>query len=133
AGKRDDAAPFQPRVEMFGRAVVGGCGDIGAEDRAHGASPGGRIEVLYVLAVGADIADVREGEGDDLPGIGGIGEDFLIAGERGVKTQLPDGMAGCTEAVRLEHRAVSQNQQRCRPAHAPWLSLSHAKTPYLGC
>ena len=45
---------------------------------------------LDVLVVDADIADVREGEGDDLPGVGGIGEDLLVAGHGGVEADLAD-------------------------------------------
>ena len=36
----------------------------------------------------ADIADMREGEGDDLPGIGRVGQRLLIAGHAGVEAQL---------------------------------------------
>ena len=54
-----------------------------------------RIHGLDVLVVDADIADMGKGEGDDLPGIGRIGEDFLIAGHRGIEAdfahRLTDG------------------------------------------
>src|SRR3546814_14872797 len=43
---------------------------------------------LHSLGVRADIADVREGEGDDLPRIARIGQDFLIARHRRVETNL---------------------------------------------
>jgi hypothetical protein len=55
----------------------------------------GGVVALDVLVVGADIADMREGEGDDLPGIGRVGQDFLIAGHRGVEADLADS-AGAT-------------------------------------
>ena len=35
---------------------------------------------LVVCLVGAVVADLRIGENDDLPGIGRIGGDFLVAG-----------------------------------------------------
>jgi hypothetical protein len=34
------------------------------------------------------IADVRIGQRDDLPGIARVGQDFLIAGHRGVEHHL---------------------------------------------
>ena len=40
---------------------------------------------LLVLAVHADIADLRVGHGHELARIGGLGEDLLIAGEGGVE------------------------------------------------
>jgi len=40
------------------------------------------------------IADMREGESDDLPGIGRVGEDLLVARHRGVEADLADGGAG---------------------------------------
>ena len=73
-----------------------------------------RVEILDVLVIGADIADMREGEGDDLAGIGRVGEDFLIAGERGVEAHFGDGAAGGAQASPLDHRAVGKDQQRGR-------------------
>ena len=66
---------------------------------------------LDVLLVGADIADMREREGDDLSGIGGVGEDFLIAGHRGVEAHLADRVAGGAEAEAFEHGAVGEHQE----------------------
>ncbi len=52
AAHGDDAAPFQPGVEMHGRAMVRRVGEVGLEDGAHRAGAGGRIEVLDVFLVG---------------------------------------------------------------------------------
>ncbi len=57
---------------------------------------------------------MREGEGDDLPGIGRIGQRLLIAGHAGVEADLADrrrrgGMGA--EAAAPEHRAVGQHQR----------------------
>ena len=70
-------------------AIVGRLGNRGPQDEP--ARRRGRG--LDVLAVGADIADMGKGEGDDLTGIGGVGQDFLIAGDRGVEADLADGRA----------------------------------------
>ena len=112
AGQRDDAAPLQPLVEMAGGAIVGRIGDVGLEDRADRAGAGRRVEVFDVLVIGADIADMRKGEGDDLAGIGRVGEDFLIAGQRRVEADFGDRAAGGAEAAAFDHRAVGQHQQR---------------------
>ena len=57
---------------------------------------------------------MREGEGDDLAGIGGIGEDLLIAGHRGVEADLANGVAFGAEAKTFQHGAVGEHQQRGR-------------------
>jgi hypothetical protein len=43
---------------------------------------------FLVIEIGADIADVRIGEANDLAGIAGIGENFLVAGETGVENNF---------------------------------------------
>ena len=111
---RDDAAPLQPLVEMAGGAVVRRVGDVGLEDRADRAGAGGRGQVLDVLVIGADIADMREGEGDDLAGVGRIGEDFLVAGQRRVEADFGDRASRRAEPAAFDHRAVGKHQQRGR-------------------
>ena len=101
---------LQPVVERLGRPPVGGLGDVAAQ---HHAARGG-IDALDVLEIGADIADMGEGEGDDLPGIGGIGDDLLVAGHRGVEADLAHRVAG-------ERPRPCPKRPRHRPAPArPW-------------
>ncbi len=104
---------------MLGRPIVGGIGDRRLEDRTHGTGPPRRRQVLDVLAVRADIADVRKRERDDLAGIGRIGQYFLIAGQRGVEAQFRLGFARGAETQSLEHCPVGQDQDgggaRLRP------------------
>ena len=47
-----------------------------------------------VLGVDAVVADVRIGQRDDLPAVARVGQDFLVAGERGVEHHLADRRAG---------------------------------------
>jgi hypothetical protein len=57
-----------------------------------------RMGGFFVVEVGADVADVRISEADDLPGVTGIGENFLITGEAGIKNDFTaaarDGAGG---------------------------------------
>ena len=114
AGKPDDAACLQPLIEMPRGAVVRRVGDGGAQDHAARARRRRHVHRLDVLVVGADIADMREGEGDELPGIGGIGEDLLIAGHRGVEADFADRLAFRAEAETLQHGAIGKHEERGR-------------------
>ena len=98
---------LQPVVERLGRPPVGRLGDVAAQ---HHAARGG-VDALDVLEIGADIADMGEGEGDDLPGIGGIGDDLLVAGHRGVEADLADRVAGRADALAPKDRAIGQHQR----------------------
>ena len=71
-------------------AVIGGLGDRRRAPRPRAAG----VVVSMSSCVGADIADMGKGEGDDLPGIGRIGQDFLIAGDRGVEADFADRRPG---------------------------------------
>ena len=66
----------------------------------------GRCRGLEVFGIGADIADVRKSEGDDLPGIGRIGHDLLIAGDRGVEADLAHRAAFRAEALAPDRGAI---------------------------
>ena len=51
--------------------------------RSRITSPAAKMRVrLDVLGIDAGVADVRIGQRDDLSGVRGIGQDFLIAGHR---------------------------------------------------
>ncbi len=130
AVEADDAAGLQPFVEMAGRAMVRRVGDRRMDDDAAGGGSRGEIARLDVFLVGADIADMRKSEGDDLPGVGRVGEDFLIAGHGRVEADLAHGLAGRAEAEAFEHRAVGEHEprrlQRLGPAVLLVLLPGHA-------
>ena len=61
---------------------------------------------LVVCLVGAVVADLGIGENDDLPGIGGIGGDFLIAGKRSIKNNFALAFAWVPIALATEDAPV---------------------------
>jgi len=93
AGNAGDVAGFEPGVQAFEGAPVGGLGDLFLYDQATGGDAGG----LHVFGIGASVADVRESETDDLAGVGGVGQSLLVAGHAGVETDLA-GLAGAVSA-----------------------------------
>ena len=108
AGDGGQAVRAEPVVERARRPPARGCGD----GLAQNASPDRRRRRLDVFGVGADVTDVGEGEGDDLAGVGGIGEDFLIAGHRGIEADLAHRLADGPGAPAPEYRSVGQHEGR---------------------
>ena len=104
AGETDDAARLQPFVEVLRRAIIRRRGDGRVQDDAARARRRRHVDGFDVVFVGADIADMREGEGDDLAGIGRVGEDFLIARHGGVEADLADRMSGRRRGRSLRKR-----------------------------
>src|SRR5262249_47482716 len=105
---------LEPLIEMPRRTVVRWCGDGRVQHDAARAGCRREVDRLNVLVVGADIADMREGEGDDLPGIGRIGQDLLIASHRGIEADLSDRVPGGAEALSFEYGAVGKDEERSR-------------------
>ncbi len=120
AGQADDAPGLQPGIEVPGGAPVRRLGDGGAEDGAPHAGRGGSVDALGVLLVGAHIADMGEGEGDDLARIGRVGQDFLIARHGGVEADFAGRLADGADPEPFEHGSVLQHEEggraRLRPA-----------------
>ncbi len=110
-GDADDVALLEPSIEPLDGAIVRRVGDVGPEHGTADTRKSGHVDRLDILVVGAHIADVREGERDDLSGVGGIGEDLLVAGHCGVEADLAGGVADCTDAVAFESRAVTEDQE----------------------
>ena len=92
-------------------AVIGGLGDGGLDDAAFDRGGGGEVGGFEVVIIGADIADMGEGEGDDLAGIGGVGEDFLIAGHGGVEADFAHGLAFGAEALAFDDGAIGEDEK----------------------
>jgi hypothetical protein len=77
---------------------------------AHDQAGGPDLRGLVVLVGAAGVADVRRGQRDQLARIGRVGEDFLVAGDRGVEHHLADGKPGRAHGYALEHGAVFEGQ-----------------------
>ena len=107
AGDADDAMPREAGRQTLLTAPIAGQPRYVTYDqpgRVHGSG-------LGIGCVAAGIADVRIGQGDDLPGVGRIAEYLLVAGDGGVEHHLAHGLAGRANADALEDRAVFEGQQ----------------------
>ena len=68
-----------------------------------------RFDVLGVCSV---IADFRGGESDDLPCVGWIGQDFLIAAHAGVEDDFPHLVGWGAEGHPVEDGSVRKGEER---------------------
>lgn len=67
---------------------------------------------FLVLGIGADVADVRIRQADNLAGIAGIGEDFLIAGEAGIKNNFSAAAATGAGRAAVKYSSVLERDER---------------------
>ena len=65
---------------------------------------------LHIFRVDAVVADERPRHAHHLPVIGGVGEDFLIAGHAGVENDFAAALAGAGEGTSLKHKTIFQSQ-----------------------
>ena len=65
---------------------------------------------LGVVLIRAVVADLRIRQHHDLPGIGRVGEDFLVSGDRGIEDHFARAFDGRTKTLSLEDRAVFQGE-----------------------
>ncbi len=110
AGETDHAAPLHPVVEIALAAPVGRIGRGVAEDRAARRGVRAAADLLDVLDIGPGVADVREGEGQDLAHIGRVGQDLLIPGHGGVEDHLAERRTDGAAADALQDGAVRERE-----------------------
>ena len=100
---------------LFQRAEAGGCDvtHLVCGWRGAGAE---RVRVvrLDIVGVRADIADMREGEADHLPGEGRIGQHLLVPGHRGVEAHFADRLALGAEPAPPDHVAIGKHEHAGR-------------------
>jgi hypothetical protein len=92
--------------ERLAQAEVAGQQRQILDDQARGMDLVG----FDVLGVDAIVADVRVRERHELLAVAGVGEDFLVAGHRGVEHHFADGGAGGTDRIADKDRAVCERQ-----------------------
>ena len=127
ARNRRDIVALQPGIEGREAAPVGGMCRIGAHNKpAHR-----RIDGLDILVVGADDADMREGETDDLARIGRIAQDFLIARHRGIEADLAHSLRIRAKTMAFEDRSVGK-RSRARTKFAAGLAAGFVLVSVMG-
>jgi hypothetical protein len=65
---------------------------------------------FFIVKIGADIADVRIGEANDLPGVAGVGENFLITGEAGIENDFAAAARDGASRTAVKYAPVFQSE-----------------------
>jgi hypothetical protein len=99
---------FQILLRGFRRAPVGRQGGKFADDQAFNI----RLGRFFILAIGADVPDMRIGKTNNLSGITGIGENFLIAGETGIENDFATAAGGGTRGASVKDSSVLERENR---------------------
>jgi len=112
------AQPVEPALVGAGRVRLV---DGGAHDRRAGVDAVG----LHARLAHPVVADVRVGEGDELPGEARVAHRLLVAGHAGREDDLAGHRAGRADGIAVEARAVFEQDVRRHPIsrHArllPW-------------
>src|SRR5439155_3706735 len=103
-----NAVPREVGAEALLRAPARGSLAVLAHDEAAHVG----TARLDVLTVHADVADLRVGHGDELPLVGGIGQDLLVPGHAGVEDELARDLTERAEGAAAEDRAVGKREER---------------------
>ena len=99
-------------IQIFGqRRIRSPVADHGREFTNH-KTRHVRPPRFHVLVVHSVIADQRISHGYNLPFVGRVGEDFLVAGHRGVETNLPARRDARAKTFAVIYRAVFEGQNR---------------------
>ena len=67
---------------------------------------------FLIFRVCADISDMRIGQADDLPGITGIGENFLVTGEAGIENDFSAAARDRARSAAIKCAPVFQRENR---------------------
>jgi hypothetical protein len=103
-----DAVAFEVLLRGFGGAVVRSERRKFANDQPLDVGLAG----FFIVAIRADISDVRVREADDLPGITGVGENFLITGETGIENDFAASMGASTRRTAVKNSPVLERENR---------------------
>jgi hypothetical protein len=103
-----DAVAFEIRLRGFAGAPVGRKLGKFADDQPFDVGLAG----FFIVEIRADVADVGIREADDLPGVAGIGEYFLIAGEAGIKNDFAATADASARRTAVKYSSVLERESR---------------------
>jgi hypothetical protein len=103
-----DAVAFEICLRGFAGTPVGGERGKFADDQSLDI----RLAGFLIIEIGAYVADVGVREADDLPGVAGIGEYFLIAGKAGIENDFAATTDASTRRTAVKYSSVLERESR---------------------
>ncbi len=67
---------------------------------------------FFIVDIRADISDVRIGQANNLPGVAGVGENFLITGEAGIENDFAAAARNRARRAAVKDAPVFQCEYR---------------------
>ncbi len=71
-----------------------------------------RARRFLIVEIRADISYVRIREADNLAGVTGVGENFLVTGEAGIKNDFAAAAATCARRAAVKYSSVLEREDR---------------------
>jgi hypothetical protein len=65
---------------------------------------------FFIVKIRADVSDVRISEANNLPGVTGIGENFLITGEAGIENDFAAAARDGASSTAVKYAPVFQSE-----------------------
>jgi hypothetical protein len=103
-----NAVAFEVGLCRFGRAII----RRELRKLAYDQRLDVRTRRFLVVKICADISDVRVGETDNLAGITGVGEYFLVAGEAGIKNDFAAATGTSARRAPVKYAPVLERENR---------------------
>ena len=103
-------------IEVIAGAKIRGRRDISTQQQPS-------YRWLYgfdVLVVSTNISNVRESKGNDLSGVGRVGQYLLIPGDGSVKTNLANSRSNRAHTLPLKYGSIGKHQNRARGRAYHW-------------
>jgi hypothetical protein len=97
-----DAVAFKICLGSFAGAPIGSEKRKLADDQRFDVGLAG----FLVFEIRADVADVGIRQADDLPGVAGIGENFLVTGEAGIENDFAATAGASTRCTAVKDSSV---------------------------
>jgi len=102
------AVPFKILLRGFARTPIGSQRGKFPHDQRF--DPG--LCGFLVFQIRANISYVRISEADDLAGVAGIGENFLVAGEAGVENDFTPAARASARRASVKNSSVLERERR---------------------
>jgi hypothetical protein len=71
-----------------------------------------RARGLFIFKIRADVANVRVGEADNLPGVAWVGENLLVTGEAGIENDFAAAARDSAGGAAFKDAPVFQRERR---------------------